>query len=158
MNRHYSNSDDLSDPDNLPLVVRPDAQARALAVVTSMRDELHEAHSAIAQLKTDLYLCQENSKRIDEERRRFRGEALVFRSKLIELATILANVNLATTTAADVMRTVDDLTQNPETPTDRVLDDLARTILPSNEFATDTPQQLEDTVATLLEGARVDPQ
>lgn len=136
--------------------VKPDKQAEALAVVTTMRDELHDAHMMIDQLKVDLHICRENSNRIDEERRRYRAEALVFRSKLIQLATTLANVHLTTQAAADILKTVEDLTTHAETPTTEVLHNMERTLIPTNEF-TDDDKELENLVASLPQGPRVDP-
>lgn len=134
--------------------VKPDKQAEALAVVTTMRDELHDAYAMIDQLKTDLHICRENSNRIDEERRRYRAEALVFRSKLIQLATTLANVHLATQSAADILKTVEDLTTHAETPTDSVLKSMEATLIPSNEYPENDP---DVALASVSKGPRTDP-
>lgn len=145
------------EPGGVTWVPPADRQAEALAVVTNMREELHAAHSTIEQLKADLHICRENTSRIDEERRRYRAEALVFRSKLIQLATTLANVHLATQSAAEIMRTVEELTTHAETPTQTVLTEMEKTLIPPNQLDSFDAERTADIVASMPKGAPVDP-
>lgn len=136
-----------------PHQTRSDLYAEALALVNGMKEELASCHTEIGQLKADLHRSEDRCEMLDEERRRHRAESLVFRTKLIELATVQSNIGLMTTTANSIMSTVHELTTEAETPTIEVLDAMERDILPPNKFPDPEPTSVE----VVPEGARAIP-
>ncbi|WP_130582866.1 hypothetical protein [Bradyrhizobium sp. Leo170] len=97
--------------------------AAALANIGSMVNDLTDARAIIGQLRADLHREQDRLELLLEERNRFRSEALVFRTKLIELATAMANIGLLTTQAQSIVLTVHEL-DNAATPSTESLDKL----------------------------------
>ena len=135
-----------------PLVVpasRDEHIASALVTVTNMKDELAAARDTIATLRADLGRETDRCVMLDEERRRHRAESLVFRSKLIELATVQSNIGLLTTSSNDIMRTVHELTTGAETPTPAILNEMERAILPPNELQPPHIDPAKDTLEAL---------
>ena len=96
-------------------------RAAALASVQAMHDELNACHEEIGQLKADLNRAEDRVVLLCEERNKYRAEALVFRSRLIELATAMTNIGLLTVTAQNIMTTVNELTTNTATPSDTLM-------------------------------------
>lgn len=109
-------------------------RAEALASVHAMHEELNSAHQTIGQLKADLRREEDRCKMFEEERNRYRAEALVFRTKLIELATAMSNIGLMTVAAQDVVKTVHDLTLHAETPTNAILEKMEEEVNGSSPF------------------------
>jgi len=97
--------------DQMP--IHPDVianrRATALAEINKMQQDLILAHDEIATLKRDLDRADDRLVLLNEERNKFRTEAHVFRNKLIELATQMANINLLTVKATEIMTTVNAL-------------------------------------------------
>jgi uncharacterized coiled-coil DUF342 family protein len=87
--------------------------AEAIAEVKATHEELRLAYDEIDQLRADLNKGNDRVILLDEERDRFRAEALVFRTKLIELATAMSNISLLCGKANDVVAAVYDLTNAP---------------------------------------------
>ena len=136
---------------------RANELASALATVNSMRDELHSCHDTIAQLKADLNAANSRIELLDESRRRYRAESLLFRAKLVELATIQSNIGLIVRRADEITSAVSELMEKAETPTDGVLDAMERelrepTRVPANRYEADSQSQPYP-VAPLPEGA-----
>ena len=92
-----------------------DRRAQALAEVAQMEKDLHEAHNEVATLRRDLDRTNDRVDLLTEERTRYRTEATLYRSKLIELATSMANIGLLTIQAQEIMHTVKDIAAQ-ETP------------------------------------------
>lgn len=86
-----------------------DRHAEAIAEVSSMRDTILALRDEVGQLKADLNRAEDRVTLVLEERNKYRFEALTFRSKLIELATIQSNIGLLTTEANTVMMHVREL-------------------------------------------------
>jgi len=105
----------------LPAVVPPpmERRAAALADIQQMHDDLNEAHETIGQLRADLNRETDRCVMLAEERNRFRHDALVYRDKLVELATSMANIGLMTVSAQEIMRVAHELTDK-DTPRDVV--------------------------------------
>lgn len=106
-------------PPNLPLeayVPAPNGQnerhAQALADIRAMHDELNTCHETIGQLRADLHRAEDRVVLLNEERDRYRDEAHLFRSKLIELATQQTNIGLLTIKAQEIMSAVKELTDS----------------------------------------------
>jgi len=87
-----------------------DRRAQALAEIRSMQTELMEAHSKIDALERELARSQDTLSLVAEERKTYRDDSLLFRAKLIELATSMANIGMLTTTAQEIMMTIGPLT------------------------------------------------
>lgn len=107
-------------PDELAL------RAEALARIQQTDHDLSAARETIDQLKADLAKCHNRCDILAEERNKYRAEALVFRKKLVELATSMTNIGLLTVSSQELMKTVDELTTRAVTPTDEQLAELER--------------------------------
>jgi uncharacterized coiled-coil DUF342 family protein len=121
----------LVPPDTIDHVAYAPANERraaALADIQQMHDDLMLSHDTIGQLKADLNRCHDRIDLLIEDRNRHRAEALLFRSKLIELATQMSSIGLMCIKAQELMTTVEELTTKTETPTAKVLDDLEHTL------------------------------
>jgi len=84
-------------------------QAAALEEIRKMHEDLKTAHTEIGQLKADLHREQDRVTLLSDERNRWRKESHIFRNKLIELATAMANIHLLTAQAATIMTTTREL-------------------------------------------------
>ncbi|MEY9493716.1 hypothetical protein [Bradyrhizobium elkanii] len=82
-----------------------DRHAAVLADIKKIQDDLIETRDANAQLHADLHREQDRVALLVEDRDRWRQEALVFRTRLIELATAMANIGLLTRAAEGVVLT-----------------------------------------------------
>ena len=102
----------------LPAVQPPmERRAAALADIQQMHEDLNEAHEHIGQLKADLNRETDRCTLLVEERNRYRHDALVYRDKLVELATSMSNIGLMTVAAQEIMRVAQELTAK-DAPTD----------------------------------------
>lgn len=90
-------------------VMSPDRHAAALADVRAMHDELTSARATITDLNNDIHRLQDRVTLLVDERDRFRAESVVFRTKLIELATSMTNIGLLTVKAQEIVHTVEEL-------------------------------------------------
>ena len=90
-------------------------RASALAEVTKMQQDLILAHDEINSLKRDLDRVEDRVVLLTEERARYRQEAILYRTKLVELATSMANIGLLTMQAQEIMQTVKEIAAG-ETP------------------------------------------
>src|SRR5260221_14245697 len=90
-------------------------RASALAEVTKMQQDLILAHDEINSLKRDLDRVENRVELLTEERTRYRQEAILYRTKLVELATSMANIGLLTMQAQEIMQTVKEIVAG-ETP------------------------------------------
>ena len=86
-----------------------DRRAQALAEITTMQNELVEANSKIDQLQRMLDQANDRLAMVAEERKTYRDDSLLFRAKLIELATSMANIGLLTSKAPEIMMTIGPL-------------------------------------------------
>ncbi|KRR21314.1 hypothetical protein CQ14_06605 [Bradyrhizobium lablabi] len=86
-----------------------DRHAAILADIQKMRDELVSTHDTNDQLRADLHREEDRVALLVQERDRWRTEALIFRSRLIELATAMANIGLLTRSAQEIVLTVNEL-------------------------------------------------
>lgn len=81
------------------------ARANALAEINTMQADLVEANAKIDQLQRALDQANDRLALVAEERKTYRDDSLLFRSKLIELATSMSNIGLLTTKAQEIMMT-----------------------------------------------------
>ncbi len=95
--------------------VAVERRAAALAEVTKMQQDIILAHDEIASLKRDLDRTEDRVVLLSEERTRYRQESTLYRTKLIELATSMANIGLLTMQAQEIMQTVKEIGEG-ETP------------------------------------------
>jgi hypothetical protein len=109
-----------------------DTHATALAHITKVVTDLDEAHATIGQLRADLHHEQDRCELLAEERNRYRGEAMIFRNKLIELATKMADIGLLTVSAQEIMHTVSEL-NNAAVPSSEALAKLEEEFNKGNE-------------------------
>jgi hypothetical protein len=84
-------------------------RAAALADVQQMHDDLISAHDEIGQLKADLARETDRCAMLVEDRNRHRRDGMIYRDKLVELATAMTNIGLLTAPAHEIMRTVREL-------------------------------------------------
>jgi len=91
-------------------------RATALDEINKMQQDLILAHDNVAGLKRELDHTEDRLALITEERDRYRRHAHVYRGKLIELATAVANIGLLTVSAQEIMRTVNELITKAESP------------------------------------------
>lgn len=108
--------------------------AVALCTVQDMKDQLDTCHATIGQLKADLRAEQNKSALLDEERKTWRSDATLLRSKLIELATIQSNIGLLTRASDEILKASHVIDENTTAPD--VLNRLAGEILPAPTFNT----------------------
>lgn len=92
-----------------------DRRAQALAEVTKMQQDLIVCNDEIATLRRDLDRTEDRCTLLSEERARYRNEANMYRTKLVELATSMANIGLLTMQAQEIMMTVKEISAR-ETP------------------------------------------
>lgn len=85
-------------------------RAQALAEISQMQTELIAAKKEVADMREDLHRAEDRVTIMIEERDRYRGESTVYRTKLVELATSMANIGLLTVKAQEIMMTVKLLT------------------------------------------------
>jgi len=117
-----------------PLPSDMDRRAAALADVRQMSEDLHNAHAEIEQLKADLNQERDRCVMLVEDRNRHRHDALIYRAKLIELATSMANIGLLTVTAQELVRVAQELTSNG-TPTTSAIDKLEQSYVAGSRKA-----------------------
>jgi len=86
-----------------------DHRVAALAEVAQMHQDLISANDEIASLKREIDREQDRVSLLIGERDRYRHEATVFRSKLIELATAMANIGLLTMQAQEIMKIAQEM-------------------------------------------------
>ncbi|MGY3615710.1 hypothetical protein [Bradyrhizobium sp. USDA 10063] len=86
-----------------------DRHAKVVVNIQRMRDDLVATHEANDQLRVELQREQDKVEMLIEERNRWRAEALIFRSRLIELATAMSNIGLLTRCAEEIVCTVNEL-------------------------------------------------
>lgn len=86
-----------------------DRRAAALAELTKMQSDLMTAHDDVRSMERDLAREQDRVALLIEERDRYRHEASVFRSKLIELATAMANIGLLTIQAQEILKSAQEM-------------------------------------------------
>lgn len=137
--------------------------ASAIATISGMRRDLADSRELIGQLKADLRAEQNKSALCDEERRLYRSEAQLLRSKLVELATLQSNIGLLTRAADEITKIVHETLEASTAPVKaRLLDDLERELhtmerLPINQLVADADtQQFTNTLEALSGGARAD--
>jgi hypothetical protein len=87
-----------------------------------MHQELIAALADLTELRTALNREQDRVTILTEAHDRWRAEALIFRTKLIELATQMASIGLLTITAQEVIKTVNELNNAGDTPNEKALD------------------------------------
>ena len=92
-----------------PTVTPHERRAAALAEIETMQHDLDAARVEIDQLKADLHQADDRMVLLMDERLRLRGEANVYRTSLIELATAMGNINLLTGRAVDIMLKANEL-------------------------------------------------
>jgi len=97
-----------------PIHPRVAIRAQALEEINAMQRDLMLLHDEKAATERELQTAQDRVSLLIEERDRYRRDALVYRDKLVELATSMANINLMTIKATEIMQTVRELTK--ETP------------------------------------------
>lgn len=90
-------------------------RATALDEINKMQQDLIVAHDEAAGLKRELERAEDRIALLNEERDRYRRQAHVYRGKLIELATAVANIGLLTQTAQEVMKVTSELIARAET-------------------------------------------
>jgi hypothetical protein len=77
-------------------------RAQAFAEMQDQLQELDRAKATIAELERNKGRCEDRIALLVEDRDKYRREAGVFRTKLIELATSMANISMLTQTAEQV--------------------------------------------------------
>ena len=105
---------DAPQPQNHALTAR----AQALAEITKMQSDLVEAHVQIDKLSRELRNQQDRVSLLVEERDRWRSEAKLYNTRLIELATQVSNIGLLTRKAEEIMTTVHELVEVDDTVID----------------------------------------
>jgi|SRR6266404_2308141 len=92
-----------------------DRRAHALAEVHKMQQDLMLAHDEITSLKRETDRAEDRITLLTEECNRYRTESTLFRGKMIELATAMANIGLLTLQAEEIMKITKELAA-AETP------------------------------------------
>lgn len=92
-----------------------DRRAQALAEINKMQTDLNACHAEIATLRRDNDRSADRVDMLVEERNRYRSEATMYRTKLVELATSMANIGILTMQAQEIMMTVKEISAK-ETP------------------------------------------
>jgi FtsZ-binding cell division protein ZapB len=111
-----------------------DRHAAALADIREMHTELGRLREENGQLKADLHHEKDRVVLLTDERTRYRTEALVFRSRLIELATAMSNIGLLTVAAQEIVKVVHELDQ-ADTPSTEALALLEKEFAEGNRAA-----------------------
>ncbi len=91
-------------------------RATALDEINKMQQDLILSHDNAASLKRELERAEDRCAIVTEERDRYRRHAHIYRGKLIELATAVANIGLLTVSAQEIMKTVNELITKAESP------------------------------------------
>jgi len=114
----------MNRPPSRPAIVptNVDRLAEAVGDVQAMHQELVAALSEVGELRTALNRETDRVLILTEAHDRWRAEALIFRTKLIELATQMASIGLLTITAQEVIKTVNELNNAGDTPNEKALD------------------------------------
>jgi uncharacterized coiled-coil DUF342 family protein len=81
-------------------------QARAVQEVQAMHDRVEAQMQDIERLSRDLQKADDRIGLLVDERNRLRKESNTYRSKLVELATAMTNINLLTGAATEIMNSV----------------------------------------------------
>ena len=132
------------------MVDATDRRAQALAEITTMQSELVDAHSKINQLQRDLDQANDRIALLAEERRTYRDDSLLFRAKLVELSTSMANIGMLTAKATEIMTAIGPLV-TPQSRQDQQDDsDGAAKVIGNLPPAVD--RQASDAVAVALLG------
>jgi len=92
-----------------PVHPRIAMRAQALEEVGRMQQDLMVLHDEKTALERELQTAQDRVSLLIEERNRWRHDAVVYRDKLVELATSMANINLMTIKATEIMQAVKEL-------------------------------------------------
>jgi len=87
----------------------PERQAAAVEEVRAMHQTIQDQNGAIGHLRTELNRAEDRVTLLLDERNRFRKEANIYRTKLVELATAMANVGLLTNQAQSIMTSAHEL-------------------------------------------------
>jgi hypothetical protein len=95
--------------------VAAERRATALDEINKMQQDLVLAHDEATSLKRELERAEDRLALVTEERDRHRRYAHIYRGKLIQLATAVANIGLLTNTAQEIMRSVNELVAKAET-------------------------------------------
>ena len=99
--------------------------AHAVTEVQRMHDELTHNQTVIGQLSADLHQERNRSAMWEASSDRYRYEALRFRDKLIELATLQTNISLECQRAESIVAAVRELLEGHEkTPAPEAIDQL----------------------------------
>lgn len=109
----------VSTPDS----AEPHRFDRAIAEFQKLLLDLEAAHDSIDQLRADLHREQGRNETLIEERNRYRYEAIKFRDKLVELATLQTQISLPCRQAEQIVAAVHELL-NEGTPSSEALDQL----------------------------------
>lgn len=91
-----------------------DRRALALAEINKMEKDLIAAQQEIVALKRSNDRCEDRIEILVRDRDEYRRAAKIYRDKLVELATSMANIGLMTIKAQEIMRTVEEMIE--ETP------------------------------------------
>lgn len=86
-----------------------EARARALAEISQMQTDIVAAHKRVEDLEREQTTLNDRIVLLINDRQAYRSEAMLYRSKLIELATSMANIGLLTQEAQKIMATVKTL-------------------------------------------------
>lgn len=92
-----------------------DRRASALDEIRQMHDDLAGAQETIRSLTRDLEREDDRRALLVADRERYLAEATLYRTKLVELSTSVANIGLLTIAAQDIMRSVHELLDPPRT-------------------------------------------
>jgi uncharacterized coiled-coil DUF342 family protein len=91
-------------------------RAQALAEVNKMQTDLSACQAEIAVLRREADRAEDRIEMLIEERNTYRSTAVLYRDKLVELATAQANIGLLTRKGEEIAMTVRELAerQTPE--------------------------------------------
>lgn len=105
-----------------------DRRATALDEIRQMHDDLNEARETIRAFKKDLEREEDRRALLIADRERYLAEATLYRTKLVELSTSVANIGLLTLAAQDIMRSVHELLDPPRVDAPSTLHAVANAI------------------------------
>jgi len=108
----------IARPNIIPMNV--DRLAEAVGDVQQMHADLRAALHDVTELRTALQREEDRVTLLTEAHDRWRAEALVFRTKLVELSTQMASIGLLTISAQEILKSVNELTAAPAPPQELV--------------------------------------